>query len=119
MNQKEIFNLLANGIIDAIPQGMKFQEAILNIMHQKGVVEFNSFLLNETGHKVNLEINMGYKYSKAVLELYHITQNELPVHKNWNRAKYTLCPEGKMEIEYIWDQELQDQVDKYNNESQA
>lgn len=115
MDQKEIFNLLAIGIIDAVPQGMKFQEAILNIMRQEGVVEFNSFLKDENGETVNLEINMGYKYAKAVLELYQITQNEPPVHKDWNRAKYTLFPEGKMSIEYIWDQGLQDEVNKYNS----
>jgi hypothetical protein len=114
MNQKEIFNLLANGIIDAIPQGIIFQESTLNIMRQEGVVEFNSFLLDEKGQKVNLEINMGYKYAKAVLELYQITQNDHPLHKDWNRAKYTLYPDGKMSIEYIWDQELQDRVDSYN-----
>lgn len=108
---------MANGIIDAIPQGMIFREAILNIMRQEGVVEFNSFLLDENGQKVNLEINMGYKYAKAVIELYQITQNEPPIHKDWNRAKYTLLPEGKMSIEYIWDQKLQDEVDKYNSQS--
>jgi hypothetical protein len=50
-------------------------------------------------------------------DLYTITQTQFPVHKNWNRAKYTLFPEGRMEIEYIWDDGLQKEVDKYNNET--
>jgi hypothetical protein len=59
----------------------------------------------------------GYKYAKAVLELYTLTQTEFPIHENWNRAKYILFPEGKMEIEYSWDEALQNEVDRYNNES--
>jgi len=114
MEQKEIFNLLANGIIDAIPQGQKFKRAILNIIKQEGVVEFNSYLIDEGDNQQNLEINMGYKYAKSVLELYKITQTQPPIHANWNRAKYTLYPEGKMQIDYIWDEELQQEVDKYN-----
>ncbi len=117
MDQKEIFNLLANGIIDALPQAIEFKEAVLKIMRQKGVVEFSSYLIDREGKEINLDINMGYRYAKAVLELYRLTQNEPPVHKDWNRAKYTLYPEGKMNIEYIWDQGLQDEVDKYNKES--
>ncbi|QYS92174.1 hypothetical protein JJC04_06295 [Flavobacterium covae] len=92
MEQREIFNLLANGIIDDLPQGLKFKEAILNIMRLEGVVEFNSYVIDETDRKINLEVSMGYKYAKAVLELYTITQTQPPVHKNWNRAKYTLFP---------------------------
>lgn len=119
MTQQEIFNLLANGIIDALPQGLEFNEAILNIMRLEGVVEFNAYALTKSGEKRNLEIDMGYKYAKAVLDLYRLTQTQPPFHKNWNRAKYILYPEGKIQIEYIWDQVLQDEVDKYNNESQA
>ena len=116
MNQKEIFNLLAHGIIDALPQGEQFERTVLWIMClDENVVEFNAKMINGDVEK-SLEINMGYKYAKAVLKLHQITQNEPPIHKNWNRAKYTLYPEGKMNIEYIWDQELQDEVDRHNNE---
>jgi hypothetical protein len=53
MGQKEIFNLLANGIIDDLPQVLKFKEAILNIMRLEGVVEFNSYVIDETDSKIN------------------------------------------------------------------
>ena len=53
-------------------------------------------------------------HESYIEDLYQITRNELPIHKNWNRAKYMLYPEGKMNIEYIWDQELQDEVDQLN-----
>lgn len=114
MEQKEIFNLLTNGIIDDLPQGLKFKEVVLNIMRLEGVVEFKSHVIDMKGEEINLEVSMGYKYAKAVLELYTITQTKSPIHKNWNRAVYKLFPEGKMEIEYIWDEALQNEVDKLN-----
>ena len=117
MEQKDIFNLLANGIIDDLPQGLKFKEAVLNIMRLEGVVEFKSHVVDLNNQIINLVVSMGYKYTKAVLELYTITQTQPPVHKNWNRAKYILFPEGRMEIEYIWDEELQNEVDRLNNET--
>ena len=114
MDQKEIFNLLANGIIDALPQGEQFERVLLSIICLDGnVVEFSAKMINGDTEK-SLDINMGYKYAKAVLKLHEITQNEPPFHKNWNRAKCTLYPEGKMNIEYIWDQELQNEVDRLN-----
>ena len=115
MKQKEIFNLLANGLIDNIPQGKNFQKAILNIMVQPNMVEFKSYIIDDENKKIDLEISMGYKYAKAVLELYKITQTQPPIHTNWNRAIFTLFPNGISEIEYIWDEELQQDFDNYNN----
>ncbi|CAI9429340.1 hypothetical protein [Ornithobacterium rhinotracheale] len=116
MRQKEIFNSLVIGLIDDIPQGEQFEKAELNIMRLEGVVEFNSYIIDGENKKRTLEVSMGYKYAKLIHELYNITQNEPPVHTNWNRAKFTLFHDGKMQMEYIWDQELQDEVDGYNND---
>jgi hypothetical protein len=30
----------------------------------------------------------------------------------WNKAIFTLSQEGKFDMEFIWDQELQDEVDR-------
>lgn len=107
MTEKEIFNLLANGIIDALPRGLDFREGILNIMRLEGVVEFNSYVLSKSGQKRDLEIHMGHKYAKAVFELYQITQTQLPKHINWNRAKYRNVPTAK------WHVELEDKKNVY------
>lgn len=106
-NQIEIFNLLAVGLIDDIPQGASFEKAVLDILCLPGTVEFKSYIITSSGDKTNLDVSMGFKYAKAVLALHDITQTQPPIHTNWNRAKYTLFPEGRMEIEYIWDEELQ------------
>jgi hypothetical protein len=116
MTQKEIFNLLANGIIDDLPVGQQFKEVVLNIMCLKGVVEFNGYYSDINEQRNNLDVSMGYIYAKAVLELHEITQSMPPVHINWNRAIYRLYPDAKMSIEYSWDEQLQNEVDRLNSE---
>ena len=117
MEQKEIFNLLAIGLINDIPQGIEFKRAVLNILCFENTVEFSSYIIELNDEKKNLEVSLGYKYAKAALKLYEITQTTLPIHKNWNRARFTLFPNAKMEIEYIWDKNIQDEIDNFNNKN--
>jgi hypothetical protein len=68
--------------------------------------------LKEDGTKKWLDIFNLKLETSIIEELYQISQNEFPKHKNWNRAKYTLFPEATMNIEYIWDEQLQNEVDR-------
>jgi|GEM_PF-602694 len=115
--EKEIFNQIANSIIDILPKGVGFRRAVLEIKRLVGNVGFTGFYLTEDDEKKWLDIFSFNLDDSYIEDLYQITQNEPPIHKNWNRAKYTLYSEGKMNIEYIWDQELQDEVDRFNNQS--
>lgn len=117
MGQKEIFSLLAIGLIDNIPQGQLFDKAVLNIMRQPAMVEFKSHIIDNSQEKIDLEVSMGYKYAKAILELYQLTQTQAPFHTDWNRAVFTLYPNSTSEMEYIWDKELQQEVDGYNEKN--
>ena len=47
-------------------------------------------------------------------ELYQITTEDSD--NKWNRAKFTLEPTGKFNIEFEWDQELADEIERLNNE---
>jgi hypothetical protein len=119
MEENEIFSLLASGVLEPISVDTKFKKIILKIMVLDKVAEFSSDMVDLDDNILNLDINMGYKYAKAIHRLYEITQNHPLEHKNWNRAIFTLYPDNKFDMEYIWDQELQDRVDGYNNESQS
>ena len=55
----------------------------------------------------------------AIQELYTITQTQPPIHKDWNKAVFTLYPDGKVNMEYIWDAEWQAEIDKYNAKASA
>jgi len=115
---EEIFELFGQGLADAIPSSQKYMKAILNIMRIDKVAEFNGYLIDKQDKKINLEIKLAYTHAKAVHKLHEITQSHPLEHRNWNRAIFTLYPDGKFEIEYIWDQELQDEIEKYDKESQ-
>lgn len=116
MEQDEIFSLLSNGVLASIQCESEFKQITLNIMRLEGVAEFNCNLIDSDDKSLNLDINMGWEYAKAIHNLYDLTQNHPLEHKNWNRAIFTLYPDNKFDMEYMWDQELQDRVDGYNNE---
>jgi len=113
----EIFNEIAISIIDVLPQGEQFTHAVLEIKRLPGNVGFTGYYFTPEEVKKWLNIFSLRLDSQCIEDLYQITQTQPPIHVNWNRAKYTLYPEGKMNIEYIWDQALQDEVDKYNEGS--
>ncbi len=116
MEETEIFSLLASGVLEPISIQKKFEKVVLKIMRLEKVAELTADMIDLNGDSFNLDINMGYKYAKAIHKLYEITQNHPLEHKNWNRAIFTLYSDSKFDMEYIWDQELQDRVDGYNNE---
>ncbi len=116
MNQIEIFTHIATSIVGTFSKDEKFLSAVLEMMRLNKVVEYTGYYYKDNKEKewldvFNIEIDDEY-----IHKLYDITQNEPPIHTNWNRAKFTLFSDGKIEMEYIWDQELQDEVDGYNND---
>ncbi|MGP2570131.1 hypothetical protein ACT4R9_06475 [Ornithobacterium rhinotracheale] len=114
--QKEIFSEIAISIIDVLPQGERFNYAILEIKRLVANIGFTGYYITPEEKKKWLDIFNFKLDTKCIEELYALTQTEFPIHENWNRAKYTLFSDGKMQMEYIWDQELQDEVDGYNND---
>ena len=113
--QKEIFNQIAVSIIEILPKGEIFNQAVLEIKRLSGNIGYTGYYITSNNEKkwlniFNLNIDSSY-----IEDLYLLSQTYPLIHKNWNRATYILFPEGRMEIEYIWDQELQDEVDKYND----
>jgi len=87
MHQTEIFNLLANGIIDAIPQGAEFKEAVLKIMRQEGVVEFSGYLVDkasETLKHKNKDLQSGQKHHKIPSATH---KNASGTHKNTSQKR--------------------------------
>ena len=60
---------------------------------------FKSFALKEFPREIRT----------AIKELHEVTTNG--DQNRWNRAKFTITPDKKIEIDFIWDQEWQDRVD--------
>lgn len=112
--EKEIFNAIAKHIVTSEIDD-QWEHALLKMMVIADSVEFNLNFFYGSESK-NTKLSGAFKCSLEVLKLHKLT-NEHPNYKNWNRALFTLYSNSKMSIEYIWDQELQGEVDRLNNQS--
>lgn len=114
--QREIFEEIAISLLKIIPKEESFHEIVLEIKRLKANIGFSGYYYSNDDRKKWLNIFDFDLEINCIEELYMITQTQFPIHKNWNRAIYKLFPDGKMNIEYIWDHELQEQVDSINED---
>lgn len=115
MEIKEIFSEIGLTVKKSVENIENWSIALLHIKKLLGNTGFESSYINSQGEEIKIDTNVNYRTHKIISELYDITRTQFPRHKDWNRAIFKLFPNNKFEIEYIWDQELQDEVDKYNN----
>ena len=102
MSEKEVFIMLAQKMADVAK--LPFDRVCVDIERGISSVGFCSWLYYNN-EKRNIEIHFGYECAEAILELYTITQTQPPIHKDWNKAVFTLYPDGKVNMEYIFDAE--------------
>lgn len=115
MTLKESFAKLAIKVQEDL-SNIPWKKAEIKIVRLEGAVKFEGEYFNEYEDlRKNIEVNFGFWEARAVHNIHKITTTEFPKVDNWNKAIFTLSPDNKFEMEYSWDQELQDQVDKYNN----
>jgi hypothetical protein len=105
MTVDEIYNKIGQAIVDSI-EVKNWDKAQLHLEVVGTSVDFKGYL-NE-----NERFNApgGFLLAKAVLNLHEITAEG--GGNKWNRAVFTLWPEGKFDMEFIWDQELNDEIEK-------
>lgn len=116
---QDIFNAIANAIIDALPPGKSFKYAKLFISRFEGTVRYEGSYYDEKDKEEYIDL-WKFKFNGDLIhELYKITMNAPLKHKNWNKAVFTLYSDGKFNMEYIWDQALQDEVDRLNREARS
>ena len=117
ITEKELFSQIAISIIDVLPKGTRFRKSVLEIKRLENIVGYTGYYILDDGTKKWLDI-FAFKLDNDIVEkLYQLTQNQAPIHTNWNRAIFTLYPNGTSEMEYIWDEELQQEIDGYNKNS--
>lgn len=116
MSEKEVFIMLAQKMADVAK--LPFDKVCVDIERGISSVGFCSWLYYNN-EKRNIEIHFGYECAEAILELYTITQTQPPIHKDWNRAVFTLYPDGKVNMEYIFDAKLQAELDEYTAKANA
>ena len=117
MSERDIFVLFANALLDAIPESKSFKYCCMKLKRQPGHAGMSAKMVDMDGNSCGL--NPEFNYYDSIQDLYTITQTQPPIHKDWNRAVFTLYPDGKVNMEYIWDAEWQAEIDKYNAKIRA
>ncbi|WP_214226660.1 hypothetical protein [Pedobacter sp. B4-66] len=110
MTVDEIYLNMAQGISNAIDEN-NWTKAKLDIeIVGDGVVGYTGdYELNSTSHDLSVR-KIPRDIRNWLKELHRITTEG---GKNkWNRAVFALEPQGKFDMEFVWDQELHDEIEK-------
>jgi len=113
MTVNEIYKYLGQKLYDAIPESIEiWDKAIINAERLDKYFSAGAKLLVKD-EDINLDnFESGWEMSRYVHELHAITTEG--GHNRWNKLEFTLYPDFKFNLEFIWDQEWQDEVDIYN-----
>ena len=107
----EIYILLGSSIIDNSPK--HWSKAILTLEVQPKYSSYNGVF--ETPNRIQdvSVFDFPIEIGEAIISLHRITTNG--GHNKRNKAKFTVTPDKQFEIEFIWDEEWQNEVDRKNS----
>ncbi|MEW5675963.1 hypothetical protein ABGT15_06580 [Flavobacterium enshiense] len=112
MKIEEIYHAIGQSIVDSIEDD--WDHAILNIKYTGKSGGFDlSYFIKEQEKNSDYSAG-GYNIYKAVKELHQITTEG--GHNKWNRIEFKLTADGDMDLEFIWDQELFDELERLSKE---
>lgn len=110
MTVDEIYALISQNIVNAI-QNANWCKATLHIQGDNTYVDTTGEYLDEAGDLRSLDVHQfDAEVDFAIMELHEITT--AGTYNKWNRAIFRLSPEGSFEMEFVWDQELQHELDQ-------
>ncbi|OPB95408.1 hypothetical protein [Elizabethkingia occulta] len=114
MTVGEIYLLIAKNIASSI-QSEDWKKATLNIQGDDTYVDTTGEYLDSNNVAQLLDVhNFDTDVDFAIMELHEITTEG--GNNKWNKAIFTLTPNGDFDMEFIWDQELQNEIDRLANE---
>lgn len=93
-------------------KGKNWTKAILDIERYEGPVNFSGIYFNNDNTKKDIEVSFGIREARAIQTIHRITTT-VDSNNRWNRLKLTLYSDDKLEKEFIWDQSIQDSIEKY------
>ena len=89
----------------------KWEKIILDIEFFGDAAEFEAQYITSNGMKYFITPDSVFDYFKELNSM--TTENQ---KNNWNRAKFTLEPDGNFDIEFEWDQGLADEIERLSKE---
>jgi hypothetical protein len=113
MTVDKIYEAIGNNINTVIKED--WQKAILNIEVLGGMTSNTGTYINDQNHEKQIDVEeFDFQLTFDLIELHEITTEG--GNNKWNRAVFTLFSTGKFDMEFIWDQELQDKVERLSEE---
>lgn len=110
-NVSEVYQLLAVSILDSAGNNNDWKKAMLKLTVLENVVEYNLSFFNSNDDRKGARFNIpdSSDLSEKIISFQKVTTGE--DNNGWNRAVFTLDPKGKFDMEFIWDQELNDEIE--------
>ncbi len=112
MKVEEIYQILGQSIVDSIEDDWIKAKLDVKYTNKSGGFHLNYWDINKQSQSVSLQGS--YQAYNAVKELHKITTKG--GNNKWNRLKFQLTSDGEMDLEFIWDQELYDELDRLSND---
>lgn len=110
MTVDEIYKAIGKSLVDYIPG--KWTKAFLKITRGEKVAGYSGTYENQEGKTIDIDI---WEYSlntDLIHQLHAITTGS--GQDKWNQLNFVLHADGRLETDFIWDQEHQDKLDKVN-----
>ena len=109
----DIYSSIASNINSVIKE--EWIAAALNIEAIGEMVSFTGSYVNINDQKQQLDVDQfDFDLTFDILELQKITTED--DRNRWNRAIFSLQSDGAFDIQFIWDQELHDEVIRLSKE---
>lgn len=114
MTVDEIYENIGQSLFNVI-ENENWDEAILNIEFVgEGVIGYNGhYISNSLKEDISVR-QFPREIRNWIRELHEITTEG--GNNKWNRAIFTLFSTGKFDMEFIWDQELNDEIERLSKE---
>lgn len=107
----EICLAIAENINNSIKENWKI--AVLQFEVLDGMVSNTGTYENDSDEKKQIDVDdFDFQLTFDILELHRIM-----IERNsnrWNKAVFNLTSEGKFDMEFIWDQKLNDEIERLN-----
>ena len=115
MTVNEIYELFAHTILEDV-EGKNWKKAVMNTSGDHSYAEIGCIYFdnNDEEHRIKtfrfLEVGVG----RAIMKLHKITHES--GNSKWNKSLFTLFPDGTFDMEFIWDQEMHDELVELSKE---
>jgi hypothetical protein len=110
MTVDEIYSSIAQSIFNSIEDGNWTKAMLHNEIVGDGIVGYSGeYEINGDIEDISV-LKISRDIRSWVRELHRITtQGET---SKWNRAAFNLTPDGKFDIDFVWDQTLRDAIER-------